>query len=100
MPKGQIKLLIGYCTGMLLLTQFLQHSHRYHALLEPLSALLGSMLPIGISVFAIKNDWAMGRIRIVERTQSPVSFWLLVLMGFGIGAYLLYQGVSGLTALK
>lgn len=100
MPKGQLKFLAGYCIGMLLLTQFLQHSHRYHTLLEPLSALLGSVLPICISVFAIQNDWALGRIRIVERSQSPVSFWLLVVMGFGIGAYLLYLGVSGLIALK
>ena len=99
MPKGRLKFLIGYCIGMLLLTQFLQHSHRFHALLEPLSALLGCVLPICISVFAIQNDWAMGRIRFVERTQSPVSFWLLIAMGFGIGAYLLYQGVSGLILL-
>lgn len=99
MPKGQLKLVVGYCIGMLLLTQLLQHSHRFHALLEPLSALLGSVLPICISVYAIRNDWALGRIRIVERAQSPVSFWLLVAMGFGIGGYLVYQGVSGLISL-
>lgn len=85
--------------GMLLLTQFLQHSQRHHALLEPVSALLGSVLPICISLFALKNNWALGRIRIVERAQSPLSFWLLVFMGFAIGAYLLYQGVSDLISL-
>jgi hypothetical protein len=99
MPKGQKKILIGYCLAMLLLTQFWQHSHRHHALLETLSALLGAFLPIGISVFAIKNNWAMGRTGVVDREENPLSFWLLVALGFGVGVYLLYRGVSGLASL-
>jgi hypothetical protein len=84
---------------MLVLTQFLQHSDKYRALRDPLCALLGSVLPICIAVFAITNDWAMGRMRTVDREESPLIFWLLVGMGFGIGAYLLYQGVAGLASL-
>jgi hypothetical protein len=99
MPKGQAKFLVGYCIFMLLFTQLLQHSQRYQALLEPLAALLGSLLPICISVFAIKNGWALGRIRPVDRDESPISFWLLVAMGLGIGAYLIYRGVLGLAWL-
>jgi hypothetical protein len=99
MPKAQMRFLIGYCVGMLALTQFLQHSHQYRVLLEPLSALFGSMFPICISVFAIKNDWAIARTRIVDREESPVSFWLLIVLGFGLGMYLLYQGASGLASL-
>jgi hypothetical protein len=99
MPKGQVKFLVGYCIFMLLFTQLLQHSQRYHALLEPLAALFGSFLPICISALAIKNGWAMGRIHPVDRDESPISFWLLVAMGFGIGAYLIYRGVLGLASL-
>ena len=99
MPKGQVKFLVGYCIFMLLFTQLLQHSHRYHAFLEPLAALFGSVLPICISALAIKNGWAMGRIRTFDRDESPVSFWLLVAMGFGIGVYLIYRGVVGLASL-
>jgi hypothetical protein len=99
MPKGQVKFLVGYCVFMLLFTQILQHSHRYHALLEPLAALFGSLLPICISAIAITNGWAMGRIHPVDRDESPFRFWLLVAMGFGIGAYLIYRGVLGLTSL-
>ena len=99
MPKGQVKFLVGYCAFMLVFTQLLKHSHRYQALLEPLSALLGSLLPMCISAFAIKNGWAMGRIQTFDRDESPISFWLLVAMGFGIGAYLIYRGVSGLALL-
>jgi hypothetical protein len=99
MSKGQIKFLVGYCIFMLLFTQLLQHSHRYQALLEPLAALFGSVLPICISVFAIKNGWAMGRIHSVDRDENPISFWLLVVMGFGIGVYLIYRGVLGLASL-
>jgi hypothetical protein len=99
MPKGQIKFLVGYCIFMLLFTQLLQHSHRYQALLEPLAALFGSFLPICISALAIKNGWAMGRTTMVDREESPVGFWLLVAMGFGIGAYLIYWGLRGLASL-
>ena len=99
MPKGQVKFLVGYCIFMLLFTQLLQHSHRYQALLEPLAALFGSALPICISALAIKNGWAMGRIHPVDRDESPISFWLLVAMGFGIGAYAIYWGIVGLVAL-
>jgi hypothetical protein len=99
MPKGQVKFLVGYCIFMLLFTQLLQHSHRYQALLEPLAALFGSALPICISALAIKNGWAMGRIHPVDRDESPISFWLLVVMGFGIGVYLIYRGVLGLASL-
>ena len=84
---------------MLLFTQLMQHSHRYHAFLEPLAALFGSVLPICISALAIKNGWAMGRVRVVDRDESPISFWLLVAMGFGIGVYLIYRGVVGLASL-
>ena len=84
---------------MLLFTQILQYSHRYGALLEPLAALFGSVLPICISALAIKNGWAMGRLHAVDRDESPISFWLLVAMGLGIGAYLIYQGVLGLASL-
>ena len=99
MPKAQVKFLVGYCIFMLLFTQLLQHSHRYHAFLEPLAALFGSVLPICISALAIKNGWAMGRVRVVDRDESPISFWLLVAMGFGIGVYLIYRGVVGLASL-
>ena len=84
---------------MLLFTQLMQHSHRYQALLEPLTALFGSVLPICISALAIKNGWAMGRLHAVDRDESPISFWLLVAMGLGIGAYLIYRGVLGLASL-
>lgn len=99
MPKGQVKFLVGYCIFMMLFVQVVQHSHRYQALLEHLSALFGSLLPICISVFAIKNGWAMGRVQTFDRDESPISFWLLVAMGFGIGAYLIYRGVLGLASL-
>ena len=99
MPKGQVKFLVCYCIFMLLFTQLLQHSHRYQALLEPLAALFGSVLPICISALAIKNGWAMGRTHTVDRDESPISFWLLVAMGFGIGAYLIFRGVLGLALL-
>ena len=99
MPKGQIKFLVGYCIFMLLFTQLMQHSHRYQALLEPLAALFGSVLPICISALAIKNGWAMGRIHAVDRDENPISFWLLVVMGLGIGVYLIYRGVLGLASL-
>lgn len=99
MPKGQVKFLVGYCIFMLLFTQLLQHSHRYQALLEPLAAMFGSVLPICISALAIKNGWAMGRIHSVDRDENPISFWLLVVMGFGIGVYLIYRGVLGLASL-
>jgi hypothetical protein len=84
---------------MLLFVQLVQHSHRYQALLEPLSALFGSVLPICISVFAVRNGWAISRIRIVDRDERPISFWLLVAMGFGIGAYLIYRGMVDLASL-
>jgi hypothetical protein len=100
MPKGQLKFLIGYCVFMLLLTQYLQHIERHRAMLEPLAALLGSLLPICISAFAIKNGWALGRLRAVDRDESPVNFWLLVALGFGIGAYLIFQGLRGLALLS
>ena len=100
MPKGQVKFLVGYCIFMLLFTQLLKHSHRYQAFLEPLAALFGSVLPICISALAIKNGWAMGRIHPVDRDESPISFWLLVAMGFGIGAYLIYRGVLGIALLR
>jgi hypothetical protein len=48
MPKGQVKFIVGYCIFILIFTQFMQHSHRYEALLEPLAALFGSVLPISI----------------------------------------------------
>ena len=99
MPKGQVKILVSYCLCMLVLTQLLQHSHKYQSLLEPLAALFGSFLPIAISVFAIKNGWAIGRIRVLDRDESPLTYWLLVILGFGIGAYLLYQGVRGVASL-
>ncbi len=99
MPKGKIKFLVGYCIFMLLFTQLLQHSHRYQALLDPLAAIFGSVLPICISALAIKNGWAMGRLRAFDREESPISFWLLVAMGLGIGAYLIYRGVLGLALL-
>ncbi len=99
MPKGQIKFLVGYCIFMLLFTQLMQHSHRYQALLEPLTALFGSVLPICISALAIKNGWALGRLHAVDRDESPISFWLLVAMGLGIGADLIYRGVLGLASL-
>jgi len=99
MPKVQVKFLVGYCIFMLLFTQLLQHSHRYQALLKPLAALFCSLLPICILVIAIKNGWAMGRIHPVDRDESPISFWLPVAMGFGIGAYLIYRGVLGLASL-
>jgi hypothetical protein len=99
MPKGQAKFLVGHCIFMLIFTQLLQHSHRYQALLEPLAALLGSVLPLCISALAIKNGWAMGRIYPVDRDESPIRFWLLVAMGFGIGVYLIYRGVLGLASL-
>jgi hypothetical protein len=35
----------------------------------------------------------------IGRDESPVSYWLLVALGFALGAYLLYQGVKGLAAL-
>ena len=96
MPKGQVKFLVGYCIFMLLLTQQQLHSHRYQALLEPLAALFGSFLPICISVLEIKNGWAIGRTTMVDREESPIAFWLLVAMGFVIGAYLIYRGVHRL----
>jgi hypothetical protein len=99
MPKNQLKFLVCYCVFMLLLTQMLQHSHRNQAMWEPLVALLGSILPICISVFAIKNGWAMGRIHTIDRDERPISFWLLVAMGFGLGAYLIYRGLQDLTLL-
>jgi hypothetical protein len=99
MPKGQVKFLVGYCVFMLLFTQLLQHSHRYQALLDPLAALFGSFLPICLSALAIKNGWAIGRTNQVDRDESPISFWLLVAMGFGIGAYLICEGVLGLWSL-
>jgi hypothetical protein len=99
MPKGQVKFLVVYCIFMLLFTQFLKHSHQYQTLLEPFAALFGSLLPVCISALAIKNGWAMGRIHPIDRDESPISFWLLVAMGFGIGAYLIYRGVLGLASL-
>lgn len=99
MPKGQVKFLVAYCVFMLFFIQLLQHSHRYQAVLEPLSAMFGSVLPFCISAFAIKNGWAMGRTSLVDRDERPISFWLLVAMGFGIGAYLIYRGVLGLWSL-
>ena len=100
MPKGQVKFLVGYCVFMLLFVQLMQHSHRYPALLEPVSALFGSVLPICVSAFAIKNGWALGRTSIVDRDERPISFWLLVALGFGMGAYLIYLGVRGLWSLR
>lgn len=96
MPKCQVRILVIYCLFMLVLTQLLQHSHKYHYLLEPLAALFGSLLPIAISVLALKNDWALGRIRVIDRDESPVAYWLVVALGFGLGGYLLYEGVKGL----
>lgn len=99
MLKGQVKILVSYCVFMLVLTQLLQHSHKYQNWLEPLAALFGALLPIAISVFAIKNGWAIGRMRVLDRDESPVSYWLLVALGFVLGAYLLFQGVRGLASL-
>jgi hypothetical protein len=99
MPKGQVKFLVGYCIFMLLFTQLLQHNHRFQALLVPLAALFGSVLPICISALAIKNGCALGKLRAVDRDESPISFWLRVAMGFGIGAYLIYRGLLGLASL-
>lgn len=99
MPKDQIKILVGYCIFMLAFTQLLQHSVRLHGLLEPLAALFGSALPLAISVFAIRNGWAIGRTRLIDRDESPISFWLLVALGLMLGAYLMYQGIRGLAAL-
>jgi hypothetical protein len=36
----------------------------------------------------------------VERDESPIGFWLLVALGFGIGTYLIYKGVLSLALLK
>jgi len=41
----------------------------------------------------------VGRIHPVNRDESPISFWLLDAMGFGIGAYLIYRGVLWLASL-
>jgi hypothetical protein len=99
MPKAQIKVLVGYCIFMLLMTQFLQRSDAFQRLLTPFAALFGSFLPIAISVFAIKNGWAIGRVRMIDRDDSPISYWFLVALGFSLGAFLLYQGVKGLATL-
>jgi hypothetical protein len=99
MPKSQAKLLVGYCIFMLVMTQLLQHSPMHKDLIEPLAALFGSMLPIAISLFAIRNGWAMGRTSQFDRKESPVTFWLLVTLGFVVGGYLLIQGVWGLARL-
>ena len=46
-----------------------------------LAALFGLSLPISISVPAIKNDWAMGRMRLIGRDESHVRSWLPVTLG-------------------
>ena len=99
MPKQQLKILVGYCIFMLILTQYIQHSHRYQGLFEPIAAFLGAFLPIAMSVFALKNGWALGRTRQVDRDESPVGFWFLVALGFAIGAYLIFQGIKSLVSL-
>ncbi len=84
---------------MLILTQYMQHSHIYQDLLEPIAALLGAFLPIAISGFSLTNGLALGRARQVDRDESPVSFYFLVAMGFAIGAFLIFQGLKGLFSL-
>ena len=64
-----------------------------------LAALFGSSLPISISVPAIKNDWAMGRMHLIGRDESPVRSWLPVTLSFILGTNLLYKGVKDLAAL-
>jgi hypothetical protein len=93
MPKNQIKLFIIYAVLMILLTQFLQHSLKYHHLLEPCSAFFGAWLPIGLAIFGIQNGWVVGKFCMIARDESPVSYWLLIALGFLSGFYLIYRGV-------
>ena len=64
-----------------------------------LAALFGLSLPISISVPAIKNDWATGRMHLIGRDESPVRSRLPVTLGFILGTNLLYECVNGLAAL-
>ncbi|MET3118750.1 hypothetical protein AAKU64_002983 [Undibacterium sp. GrIS 1.8] len=96
MPKNQIKLFVVYAICMMMLMLWIEHSTRYHALREPLGALFGAWLPIGLSIFGIQNGWVIGKFSIINRDNSPISFWIIIAAGFMLGVFLLYRGVSGL----
>lgn len=99
MPKSQVKLLVGYCVFMLVMVQLLKHSQMPKELLESVADLFGSLFPIGIAVLALINGWAMGRTSQFDREDSPVSYWLLVALGFTVGGYLAIQGLLGIHRL-
>lgn len=81
---------------MIVMTQFLVHSISYHGMLEPLAALFGSFLPIGLTIFGIQNGWVIGKFCTVDRDESPKSFWTIIALQSGLGSYLLCIGAWGL----
>ena len=69
------------------------------AVRDTVAALFGSLLPIAISVLAVRSGWVMGRNRLIDRDESSIRYWLTIALGLALGAYLHCRGVRRRVAL-
>jgi len=49
---------------------------------------------VGYSAYAISTGRVLGKFRSYSRSENPWSFWVAVLITFGVGAVFLFGGVS------
>lgn len=62
----------------------------------PIDLILGAPIPFGFGVFAIHNGWINTRYSIVNRDDSPASFWFYVALALLIGAGMFLWGLVDL----
>ena len=49
---------------------------------------------VSYSAYAISSGRVLGKFRSYSRSENPWSFWVAVLITFGVGAVFLFGGVS------
>lgn len=93
--KTQFKIVIGYALFVILFAHFKKHGLE-SGQMTPLSAILYAPIPLAFSVFGIQNGWVIGKFCVIDRDESPISFWVLVAIGLVAGLGLFLWGLRGL----
>jgi hypothetical protein len=92
--KTQRLVMFGYIALAIVALLLVHGGHNRHTSL-PADLIIGAPIPFGFGVFAIQNGWINTRYSILDREESPVSYWFYVALALAVGAGMFTWGVWG-----
>jgi hypothetical protein len=87
-------LLIAYLLLCAVAIAIEQHISKREPISSPMDKILLAPLVWGFAVYGIQEGYVRGRLSRVERSYSPITFWINIAVYLLIGLVSFYWGVS------